>query len=427
LPALLLILFRKICRKELTLKILVQKFGGTSVGDTERIKNVARRAIEEKKRGYSVVVTVSAMAGETDRLLSLAKEISPRPNERELDMMVSTGEQVSVALLAMALHSMGYKAISMNAAQAGIYTDSSHTRAKIEKIHAHKITEELEKDNIVIVAGFQGINEDASITTLGRGGSDTTAVALAAALEAEKCEIYTDVDGVYTADPRIVPEARKLHYITHDEMLELSSLGAKVLHSRSVEFAKKYNVPLEVKSSFKDEPGTIIGKEYEGMEKFVVTGITCKKDEAKVNLVGLPDTPGIAGKVFEKLAEKSFNINMITQTSLETGSGLNNISFTFPYADFATVKEVTEEIKETLKPQMVVISDNIAIVTLVGVGMKSNPGVAARMFSSLGKAGINIQMIATSEIKISVAVDVKEADQAVKILHKEFELDKEVE
>ncbi len=405
------------------LKILVQKFGGTSVGSIDRIKNVAKRVIEYKQQGYDVVVTVSAMAGETNRLISLAKEITPHPHEREYDMMVSTGEQVSIALLAIALHAEGCKAISMNSYQAGIYTDSSHTKAKIEKIHTELIEKKLKEGNVVIVAGFQGIDENNNITTLGRGGSDTTAVALAAALKAEKCEIYTDVDGIYTADPRIVKNASKLKYITHDEMLELASLGAKVLHSRSVEFAKKYSVPLVVKSSFSNDEGTIILREFEGMEKFIVSGITCKKDEAKVNIIGIPDKPGIAAKIFGRLADENINVNMIAQSSLSKTSDLNNLSFTIPGEELKHASTVLESIKKELKPNDIVIDNEIAILSIVGVGMKSHPGVAAGLFSALGEKNINIQMVGTSEIKISVVIDENKGDEAVKILHDHFKLD----
>ncbi|HOJ49319.1 MAG TPA: aspartate kinase [Spirochaetota bacterium] len=406
------------------MNILVQKYGGTSVGSIERIMNVAKRIIEYKNQGYAMVVTVSAMAGETDRLINLAKQITPQPDGRELDMMVSTGEQVSIALLAIALHSMGYKAISMNAYQAGIYTDSVYTKAKIGKINTERIIKELENDNIVIVAGFQGIDDNYNITTLGRGGSDTTAVALAAALKAVKCEIYTDVDGVYTADPRIVKEAKKLDEITYDEMLELASLGAKVLHSRSVEFAKKYDVVLEVKNSFNNNSGTIIVKESKKMEKFVVSGITCKKDEAKVNIINLPDRPGIAARIFSELSNNNINVNMIAQSSLDDNSGINNISFTVSREDLPKVVKIMENLKKELGAKDVITSNNIAIVSVVGIGMKTNPGVAARMFSILGNEKINIEMISTSEIKISVVIKEEFANKAVQLLHKEFELDK---
>ncbi|HCL55758.1 MAG TPA: aspartate kinase [Spirochaetia bacterium] len=406
------------------MSIIVQKYGGTSVGSPDRIKNVAKRVIAYKEKGHEMVVTVSAMSGETDRLLGLAKQMSDEPDERELDMMVSTGEQVSIALLAMALKSMGHEAISMNSSQAGIYTDSSHTKAKIEKIHSEKIEKELKKGKIVIVAGFQGIDENGNITTLGRGGSDTTAVAVAAAIKADKCEIYTDVDGIYTADPRFVKNAQKLKYITYDEMLELAALGAKVMHSRSIEFAKKYNVALEVRSSFSDAEGTIILKEYEGMEKVVVAGITCKKDEAKVSIVGLPDKPGIAALVFGKMAEANINVNMITQSSLSQKSGTNNISFTFPLGDFKKAQSVIETIKKELSPEEIVFDDHIAIVSVVGVGMKTNVGVASGLFAVLGKNAINIQMIGTSEIKISVVIDKNRADDSVALLHEHFKLDK---
>ena len=394
------------------------------MGTTERIKKVAERVIMAKEAGYDVVVAVSAMSGETDRLINLAKEISAHPNEREYDMMVSTGEQVSIALLAIALHHMGHKAISMNAFQAGIYTDSSHTKAKIEKIHSQKIEEKLKDGNIVIVAGFQGIDEHENVTTLGRGGSDTTAVAVAAALHAEKCEIYTDVDGIYTADPRIVPNASKLKYITYDEMLELASLGAKVLHSRSVEFSKKYKVPLEVLTSFSNTEGTIIVEEYQGMEKFVVSGITCKKDEAKISIIGIPDKPGVAAKVFNALAVNNINVNMIAQSSLAQDSALNNISFTIPLADLKAANQVLESLRQELTPESIVIDDEIAILSLVGIGMKSHPGVAAGVFQVLGEHKVNIEMIGTSEIKISVVIKKKHSDDMVRLLHEYFKLDK---
>lgn len=405
------------------MKILVQKYGGTSMGSIERIQNVARRVIDFKNNGWNVVVTVSAMSGETDKLLTLAKQITESPNERELDMMVSTGEQVSIALLAIALNHMGHKAISMNAYQAGIYTDKSYTKAKIEKIHAVKIKQKLKEGYIVIVAGFQGIDKENNITTLGRGGSDTTAVALAAALKAKKCDIYTDVDGVYTGDPRYIPDAKKLKYITYDEMLELAALGAKVLHARSVEFAKKYNVPLEVLTSFGNVEGTIIVKEYKGMEKFIVSGITLKKDEAKVNLTGLADKPGVAAAIFGKLAASNINVNMIAQSSL-TNSAENNISFTVPTSDMKKLQTALDEIKNELHIKEIEIDDKISILSIVGVGMKSNPGVAAGLFQVLGNNSINIHMIGTSEIKISVVIDKKRADEAAKLVHKFFALDK---
>lgn len=391
------------------------------MGTTERIQSVAKRVISYIKQGFSVVVTVSAMSGETDRLINLAKQITPEPNERELDMMVSTGEQVSIALLAIALQKFGYQAISMNAYQAGICTDNKHAKAKIEKIQNQRILNELKEGRVVIVAGFQGIDEKGDITTLGRGGSDTSAVALGAALKAQRCEIYTDVDGIYTADPRLVKKAQKLKYITFDEMLELAALGAKVLHSRSIEFAKKYGVPLVVRSSFNQEEGTTIVKEYEGMENFVVSGITSKKDEAKANLIGLPDQPGVAAVVFERLAKAGVNVNMIAQSSVE--SEKNNISFTFPLSDLAIAKKVIEELKTELSLEKVFIDENIVMLSMVGIGMKSNSGVAAKMFKVLGDHKINIQMISTSEIKVSVVIDKNRVDEALNLLHQEFGLD----
>jgi aspartate kinase len=407
-----------------TLNIVVQKFGGTSVGSVEKIKNVAKRVIHEVEQGNEVVVISSAMAGETDRLLSLAGEITENPPKRELDMLVATGEQVSIALLAMALESYGYHAISLTSTQVGIFTDASHTKAKITKIETDKIRESLTEGRIVIIAGFQGVDENMNITTLGRGGSDTSAVAIAAALGAAKCDIYTDVDGIYTADPRIVKDAKKLKYISYDEILELAALGAKVLHSRSVELAKKYNVPLEVRSSFSDIRGTMVVEEYENMEKIVVSGITSKKDEARVTIEGIPDRPGIAARIFSELSSEKINVNVIVQTSMKIDGEMpvNDISFTVAKNELKSAVEILENINKELNGTGVSIHDDIAIVSIVGIGMRSHAGVASKMFETLAEASINIQMITTSEIKVSVVIDVEEADKAVRLLHDAFKL-----
>ena len=406
------------------MKVIVQKFGGTSVGSVERIKNVARKVIKEVEKGFCAVVISSAMAGETDRLLGLANQITKNPSKRELDMLVATGEQVSIALLAIAFEEEGYDAISFNAAQVGIFTDQAHTKAKIKEINTDKIKTALGEGKIVIIAGFQGVDEDMNITTLGRGGSDTSAVAIAAALAAYRCDIFTDVDGIYTADPRIVKNARKLEYISYDEILELAALGAKVLHSRSVEFAKRYRVPLEVRSSFDDTRGTIVTEEYPGMEKVVVSGITSKKDEARITVEGVPDRPGIAATVFSELSSKNIGVNIIVQSSFKTDQkkAVNDISFTVSKSDMALAEKILEKVCKDLGGSGVSVSEDIAIVSIVGIGMKSHSGVAAKMFDVLAKNSINIQMISTSEIKISVVIDLKEADNSVRLLHDTFNL-----
>ncbi len=406
------------------MKVIVQKFGGTSVANVERIKNVAKKVINEINNGYHVVVISSAMAGETDRLLNLAFEVTDTPSKRELDMLVATGEQVSIALLAMSLEHMGHHAISMTASQVGIFTDKTHTKAKIMKIETDTIMDSLNQGKVVIIAGFQGVDENMNITTLGRGGSDTSAVAVAAALKAEKCDIYTDVDGIYTADPRIIKNARKLKHISYDEILELAALGAKVLHSRSVEFAKKYKVPLEVRSSFSDEHGTMVVEDYKNMEETVVSGITSKKDEARVTIEGIPDRPGIAARIFSELAQEKISVNVIVQSSFKVDNDIpvNDISFTVPKKELSTTVEILEKINSELKGKAVTVHDNIAIVSIVGIGMRSHAGVASKMFELLSQASINIQMITTSEIKISVVIDLEEADKAVKILHDGFKL-----
>lgn len=400
--------------------LIVQKYGGTSVGDIERIKNVAGRVIKEYKRGNQVVVVVSAMGDTTDRLIDLMKEVTDDPDPREADMLLTTGEQVSIALLCMAIQDKGYKAISLTGSQVKIKTDDCHNRAEIMAIDNSRILKELEQGKIVVIAGFQGINSRDDFTTLGRGGSDTTAVALAVSLGADRCEIYSDVDGIYTTDPRIVPEARKLDYISYDEMLELACLGAKVLHPRSVELAKAYNVKIYIASSFNYKPGTIVERIDEMEKRNNVTGVTSDKDEVKVTVEKVPDKPGIAGKLFSKLAEHNINVDMIIQ-NLQYNN-LNDISFTVNKEDFIKSKKVIYEIAEELGSPQVDIDTNVAKVSIVGAGMITTPGIAARMFTALGKAGINIQMITTSDIKVSCLIAEEEADRAVRILHRTFEL-----
>lgn len=400
--------------------LIVQKYGGTSVGTIERIKNVARRVIRTKEEGHDVVVIVSAMAGETDRLINLAYQISSSPDEREYDVLISTGEQVSVALLSMAIQSMGYKARSYLAYQVKIITDSAFSKARIQRIDSDRIFEDLKNGYIVVIAGFQGIDENGNITTLGRGGSDTTAVAIAASLKADICEIYTDVDGVYTTDPNICPNARKLDVITYDEMLEMASLGAKVLQTRSVEFAKKYNVPIHVRSSFNESKGTMVIKEEESMEAPVVSGVTYSKNEAKITIVRVPDRPGIAAKIFTPLADANIVVDMIVQNV--SADGYTDLTFTVPKADFKKAMKIIETVKDEIKAAAVLGDENIAKVSIVGVGMRSHSGVAAKMFSTLAKENINILMISTSEIKISCVIEPKYTELAVRVLHDAFNL-----
>lgn len=402
------------------MSLIVQKYGGTSMGSIERIKNVARRVAAAKDAGNDVVVVVSAMSGETDRLIKLANGISSSPDDRELDMLVSTGERVSIALLAMALIDMGYKARSFTGRQVGIITDSTHTKARIEKITAERIKEALDEGIIPIVAGFQGINEKSDVTTLGRGGSDTTAVALAAALKADMCDIYTDVDGVYTSDPNIVPNARKLDKISYEEMLEMASLGAKVLHSRSVEFAAKYNVPLRVLSSFTNNSGTLVTKEDKDMEQEAVSGVTYDKNASKISLLGVPDKPGIAGRIFGAISDANIIVDMIIQ-NISQGE-LTDISFTVPKGDAKKAVDIMKKMTKEIGASDVLLNPDIAKVSIVGVGMRSHSGVAAKMFATLAKEGINIMMISTSEIKISCVIDAKYTELAVRALHDAFEL-----
>ncbi len=402
--------------------LVVQKYGGTSVGDMERIKNVASRVLKTKNQGNQVVVVVSAMAGETDKLIKLARQITPTPNERELDVLVSTGEQVSIALLAMALRAMGTDAKSYLAFQIKLATDSAFGRARIMGIESDKIMTDLKEGRIVVIAGFQGVDESDNITTLGRGGSDTTAVAIAAALKADLCEIYTDVEGVYTTDPNVCPQARKLSKVSYDEMLEMASLGAKVLQIRSVEFAKKYNVPIHVRSSFTDNPGTIVCKEEKEMEQVVVSGVTYNKNEAKIEIMHVPDVPGVAAKLFQPLADANIVVDMIVQTS-STTKGFADMAFTVPKTDFAKTLQVVKDNLKTLGAEKVISDQKISKVSIVGVGMRSHSNVAAKMFSALAKEGVNIHMISTSEIKISCIIDAKYTELAVQALHDAFRLD----
>ncbi|MCK9556042.1 aspartate kinase [bacterium] len=400
--------------------LIVQKYGGSSVANPERIKNVAARITETKKQGNKVIAVVSALGDTTDDLISLSEKISDNPSEREMDMLLSTGEQISSALLTMAIHKIGEQAISLTGGQVGIYTDSSHRKARILNIFPDKVKEELLKGNIVIVAGFQGVDENGNITTLGRGGSDTTAVALASALNADICEIYTDVEGVFTADPRIVNDARKIDKITYDDMLELASLGAKIMQLRSVEFGKKYNVKIHVRSSFNHNSGTIITEEIDKMEEPVVVGIAADTDEAKVTIQGVTDKPGIASLVFGSLSDANVNVDMIVQNVSEKGK--TDISFTVKRDEVNKATDVVKKVVLKAGSSGVKFDDSIAKVSVVGVGMKSHPGVAATMFKTLADAGINIEMITTSEIKISCVVKRDNADRAVQVLHKVFNL-----
>src|SRR5262244_2167726 len=402
--------------------ILVQKYGGSSVADAPKIMNVARR-VAENAPGNQMIVVVSAMGKTTDGLLTLARQISTTPDLREMDMLLSTGEQVTIALLCMALQSLGLKARSFTGPQVGMRTDHAHTQARITQIDADRVRRALDTGEIAVVAGFQGLSDEDEITTLGRGGSDLTAVALAAALKADVCEIYTDVDGVYTADPNIVPDARKLHRVAYDEMLELASLGAKVLQTRSVEFAKKYGVTVHVRSTFRPDPGTLVTREESGMEEVVVTGITHVRSQAKISLLRVPDRPGIAAQVFGAVAAKSVVVDMIVQNI--SRDGYTDISFTVPRGDHLRAQSALQEIGRTVGAEKVVHDERVAKVSIVGVGMRSHSGVAARMFGALSKEGINIQMISTSEIAVSCVIEDKYAELAVRALHDTFELGRE--
>ena len=406
--------------------LIVQKYGGTSVGGLDRIENVAKRVAKAREEGNDLVVVVSAMSGETNKLIDYAHHFSKNPSKREMDILLSSGERVTAALLAIALQEMGHKAIALTGRQAGIQTDNSHTYARIETINTHRIQKEIEDGNIVIVAGFQGINKNGEVTTLGRGGSDLSAVALAGALKADACEIYSDVDGIYTTDPRIEPKAKKLDFISYEEMLELSSLGAKVLQNRSVELAKKMGVKIIAKSSFTDAPGTIIAerKEGENMEEVLVSGIALDKNQARVSLRGVTDRPGIAAEIFGRLAEKNIIVDMIIQTASEGENShkTTNLGFTVPQNQLEDAKEVIESFEHDITSAD--FDENVAKVSVVGVGMKSHSGVAATAFETLAKNNINIEMISTSEIKISMIIDEKYAELAVRELHSVYGLDK---
>ncbi len=392
------------------------------MGNIQRIKEVAKKIIASKKNGLSIVVVVSAMAGETDKLIELAHQISPDPDKRAMDLLLSSGERISCSLLTLAIEQLGFKAVSFTGRQVGILTDSNHTKARIKKIEAFKIHQALKDGLIVIVAGFQGVDENDNVTTLGRGGSDTSAVALAAALKADACEIYSDVDGVFTTDPNIVHSARKLNKISYEEMMEMASLGAKILQIRAVQFAKKYKVPLFVKSSFKNVKGTLITEEDSEMEEVAVSGITYDKDQAKISIIGVPDKPGIASKIFSAVANDNIVIDMIIQNI--SHEGLTDISFTLPRIETKKGMELVKTLNKKIGAKEVRLDKNMSKISIVGAGMRSHSGIAAKMFSVLAKEKINIMMISTSEIKISCVIDEKYTELAVRVLHKAFSLEK---
>ncbi len=405
--------------------LIVQKYGGTSVGSIERIEIVAQHIKETKEKGNKIVAIVSAMAGETDKLINLAKKLSKRPTEREMDLLLSSGERISSALVAIKLNELGVKAVAMTGRQCGIVTDDVHTKARIKTINAKDIMEYIEDDYVVIVAGFQGIGENSGdVTTLGRGGSDTTAVAIAAALKADVCEIYTDVDGIYTADPRIVKNARKLDKISYSEMMELASLGAKVLQIRSVEFGMKYNVPIMVLSSFTFNKGTLVAKEDKDMEKILVSGVAQDKNQARLKINNVKDEPGIAAKIFNTIAENNINVDVIVQNVSDDGR-FTDISFTVTKDEADKAYDLLNRLSKEIDAGEVSINRDVAKVSIVGVGMRSHPGVAAKMFDALAKEGVNIRAISTSEIKVSCIIDEKYTELAVRTLHEAFELDKE--
>lgn len=401
--------------------LIVQKYGGSSVASPAHIEQVADRIVAMQGQGHRLAIVVSAMSGETNRLLDLARAIEPNPSPRELDVILATGEQVTIGLLAIALEKRGCPAHSYTGAQVGIRTDSVHNKARILDIDAERLVRDLDEGRVVVVAGFQGVDEEGSITTLGRGGSDTTAVALAAALGADECQIYTDVDGVYTTDPRVVPAARRLDRLTYEEMLELASLGARVLQIRSVEFASKYNVPIRVLSSFEDGSGTLISAEEEGMEKVLISGIAFNRDEAKITVVGVPDQPGVAGAILGPIADGGIEVDMIVQNVAEDAT--TDFTFTVHRGDHEKALRILRETGRGLGAREVIGDENIVKISLVGVGMRSHAGVAAKMFRALADEGINIRMISTSEIKISVVVDEKYLELAVRALHAAFGLE----
>lgn len=404
--------------------LIVQKYGGTSVGSVERIHRVAERVVQARQAGHDLVVVLSAMSGETDRLVRLAHEVTPCPDEREMDMLLSTGERVAIALLAMDLRGRSINARSFTGRQVGIITDSSHTKARIARVTAERIREALSEGIIPIVAGFQGINERSDVTTLGRGGSDLTAVAVAAALKADRCIIYTDVDGVYTADPNIVPSARRLDKVSYEEMLELASLGAKILQSRSVEFAARHGVPVEVRSSFKEGQGTLVTTEDTDMERVIVSSVTGDRNQAKITIIGVPDRPGIAARIFGPVAEANIIVDMIIQNVSQ--ASLTDISFTVPRVDLGKAVTLVQRVAKEIDAKSVGVTEAIAKVSLVGVGMRSHSGVAARMFEVLSREGVNIMMISTSEIKLSCVIDEKYLELAMRALHAAFGLDEVV-
>jgi aspartate kinase len=403
--------------------LIVQKYGGTSVGSPERIRAVAEKVARRRAAGDDMVIVVSAMSGETNRLIDLARSINPDPPARELDVLISTGEQVTIALLSMALEYLGCPARSYTGSQVHIRTDSAHGKARILDIDETRVREDLKKGRVVVIAGFQGVDEAGNITTLGRGGSDTTGVAMAAALKADECQIYTDVDGVYTTDPRVVPQARRLERITVEEMLEMASLGAKVLQIRSVEFAGKYRVPLRVLSSFEDGPGTLISYEENSMEQPLISGIAFNRDEAKLTIMGVPDQPGVAYRILGDVAKANINVDMIIQNV--GADGTTDLTFTVHRGDFRPGRDILDKIAGQLAAREVTGDDKIAKISVVGVGMRSHAGIASTMFKTLADEGINIQMISTSEIKISVVIDEKYLELAVRALHSAFGLDQE--
>jgi aspartate kinase len=403
-------------------KIIVQKYGGSSVADIDRVKKVAEKIVERAKGGSRVVVVVSAMGKTTDELIKMAGKITSSPNERELDMLISTGEQVSIALLTMAIHSLGWEAISFTGMQAGIVTNAAHTRAKVTAVNHKKIKSALERGKIIIVAGFQGMDANGDITTLGRGGSDTTAIALAAQLEADGCEIYTDVDGVYTADPRIVPSARRIQTISYDEMAEMASLGARVMHYRAIDLARNYKVKIIVKSSFVPGEGTLIKEVDSMLEKVIVRGVTQETNVGKIVVQGVPDIPGVAYKLFKALAEEEIIVDMIIQSSHR--NKVNDIAFTVALSDFNKTIKITKQLAEKIRAEGVISEPEVAKVSIVGAGITSDPAIAARMFGALAKEGINIDMISTSGIGISCLISASRIEDAVRAIHKEFNLDK---
>jgi aspartate kinase len=403
--------------------LIVQKYGGTSVGSIEKIKSVAQKVIDYYRQGNQMVIVLSAMAGQTDGLITLARELTDDPNPRELDVLMATGEQVSVALFAIAVKSMGYDARSLLGFQAAIYTDQLFGKARIHEVKTERITNELNKGRIVTVAGFQGLDDHGNITTLGRGGSDTTAVALAAALKADVCEIYTDVNGVYTTDPDICPNARKMDTISYDEMLEMASLGTKVLEIRSVEFAKKYNVPIHVRSTFAEERGTMVIAETKDMERVLVSGVTYNKNEARITIKRVPDRPGIASRIFEPVLKAGIVVDMIVQNMSE--DEFTDMTFTVAKADFYKTMKLVSDVAKEIEAEKVLGDENIAKVSIIGVGMRSHAGVAQKMFDVLAREGINIIMISTSEIKVSCVIEEKYTELAVRALHEAFGLDDE--